>query len=173
MLAEMNKDYKQILDENKRLQSELKKWALAIEDKKDDPLKEELGDRYWELGPMIEDAKTNLKRIADDTRKSQPLPVRIQHAYQYSKWDSIHEPYNVVENVLRDDEAEYKASNACLDLTLSGGQHCFISEIYLHSNDSGPGTVEIFTSNVPDRWDLVEAYECSKDEIQWLSMPGE
>jgi hypothetical protein len=29
--------------------------------------------------------------------------------YQYSKWDSIHEPYNVVENILRDDETQYKA----------------------------------------------------------------
>ena len=28
-----------------------------------------------------------------------PLPIRMQHPYTYSKWDSIHEPYNVVENI--------------------------------------------------------------------------
>ena len=45
----------------------------------------------------------------------------MQHPYQYSKWDSIHEPYNIVENVLKDDESVYKALTPNLDFTLASG----------------------------------------------------
>ena len=67
----------------------------------------------------------------------------MQHPYQYSKWDSIHEPYNVVENVLKDDESVYKALTPQLDFTLSGGAVCFISEVIIHPGDCGPATVEV------------------------------
>ena len=58
---------------------------------------------------MVEDLKTNIKRINQQAKNSISLPIKIQHVYQYSKWDSIHEPYNVVENILRDDDTQYKA----------------------------------------------------------------
>ena len=54
-------------------------------------------------------------------KDANPLPIKIQRIYQYSKWDAIHEPYNVVENVLRDDESVYKALTPDLDFTLDKG----------------------------------------------------
>ncbi len=63
-------------------------------------LKTELGDKYNELGEMVGILKENLKRVVKKSRISNPLPIKMQHAYEYSKWDSIHEPYNVVENVI-------------------------------------------------------------------------
>jgi len=58
---------------------------------------------------MVEDLKTNIKRVNQQAKNSVSLPIKIQHVYQYSKWDSINEPYNVVENILRDDDTQYKA----------------------------------------------------------------
>jgi len=58
---------------------------------------------------MVEDLKTNIKRVNQQAKNSISLPIKIQHVYQYSKWDSINEPYNVVENILRDDDTQYKA----------------------------------------------------------------
>ena len=72
MLGEMNGDYKAIMEENKRLQEELKRrtGTLQIEEGKgeDTMLQQELGPKYNELGGAIEEAKQNLKRIAEDVR---------------------------------------------------------------------------------------------------------
>ena len=71
-------------------------------------MKAELGEKYDELGEMVSHLKETLKRAAQRARNAQPLPIRMQHAYSYNKWDSIHEPYNVVENILRDDDTVFK-----------------------------------------------------------------
>lgn len=67
-----------------------------------------------------------------------PLPIRMARVYQYSKWDAIHEPYNIVENVLRDDNNVYKGFSPDIDLTLDKGDLCYISEVLLWPGDSGP-----------------------------------
>ena len=72
------------------------------------------------------------------SKQAMPLPIKIQRIYQYSKWDAIHEPFNVVENVLKDDETVYKALTPDLDFTLDRGQLCFISEVVIWPGDSGP-----------------------------------
>ena len=122
---------------------------------------------------MVEMVKANLKRVADQSKQSTPLPVRIQHPYQYTKWDSIHEPFNVVENVLRDDASVYKALSPAIDLTLSGGQFCFVAEALLYPGDTGPASVQCYVSNVPEKWTLVKEYKCSKSEVVRLTLPGE
>ena len=33
--------------------------------------------------------------------------------------------------------------------------------------------MELYTSEYPNNWDFGEAYECSNDEIQRLTLPGE
>ena len=72
------------------------------------------------------------------SKKSQYLPIKMQHAYQYSKWDAIHEPYNVVENVLRDDHKVYKALSPNFDFTLDNGKTCFVANVMLSPGDTGP-----------------------------------
>ena len=104
---------------------------------------------------------------------AQPLPCRIQHVYQYSKWDAIHEPYNVVENVLKDDESVYKALTPDIDLTLDNEDLCFIAEVIVWPGDSGPSNVELYVSNTQDRWTKVKQYQCSKEGSTKLVVPGE
>jgi transcription elongation factor GreA-like protein len=77
-------------------------------------------------------------RLADMTKRSQFLQIKMQHVYHYSKWDAVHEPYNLVENVLRDDDKEYKAMNPSIDLTVNDGKPCFISNVLVHPGDTGP-----------------------------------
>ena len=47
-------------------------------------------------------------RVNEQSKISKPFELRMQHAYSYSKWDAIHDPFNVVENVLQDNETVYK-----------------------------------------------------------------
>lgn len=79
-----------------------------------------------------------------------PLPMTMQHVYTYSRWDSIHEPHNVVENVLKDDDSVYKALTPDLDFSLDHGATCFISEVVIWPGDSGPNLVQILVSNSAD-----------------------
>ena len=74
----------------------------------------------------------------------------------------MHEPYNVVENVLKDDESVYKALTPQLDFTLGQGALCFVSEVVLHPGDCGPAVVEIYVSNTMDKWTFVKQYNCTK-----------
>lgn len=117
MLSKIEEDYRKVIDENRKL-----KQTKAIENQEssyNDPrLEKELGPKYKELGGMIEEAKSNLKRIADDYKRAKPLPIRIQHNYHYSKWDSINEPYNVVENVLRDDDSVQMSTKQSMLLSI-------------------------------------------------------
>lgn len=48
-----------------------------------------------------------------------------------------------------------------------------MSEILIHGGDGGPASVEIYTSQYPNTWDFLEAFECSDDEVQRLTLPGE
>jgi len=122
-LQQLNSEYERLLEENKQLQDHHPpaKQGRPVSMLEDEELKRELGEKYEELGEMMENLKVNMKRVAQQAKNAQVLPLKIQHPYQYSKWDSIHEPYNVVENVLKDDESVYKARTPAVDLTLSGG----------------------------------------------------
>ena len=116
----------------------------------EEELKRDLGDKYYELGDMVNNLKSNLKKVAEQSKQAQPLQLRIQHAYTYSKWDSIHDPYNVVENILRDDDTVYKALTPNLDFTLLQGQLCYMAEITIFPGDCGPEDVEVSFSLTKD-----------------------
>lgn len=62
----------------------------------------------------------------------------MQHVYSYSKWDSIHEPYNIVENVLKDDDTYYKGLQPCFDFILTNKDLAFIAEVMIWAGDVGP-----------------------------------
>ena len=47
----------------------------------DHQLKEELGDKYEELGGMVNQMKNNMKRLGEMARKAKPLPIKMQHVY--------------------------------------------------------------------------------------------
>jgi hypothetical protein len=116
-LHELNSEYERLLEENKKLAEAKPKQDEGTLNEA--TLKEQLGDRYGELGELINKAKTDLMRVANMAKQAIPLQIKMQHVYQYSKWDSIHEPYNVVENILKDDESVYKALTPDLDLTVA------------------------------------------------------
>ena len=123
---------------------------------------------------MVNQLKDNLKRVAKQAKMAMPLPIRMQHPYTYSKWDSIHEPYNVVENILKDDETFYKALTPDLDFTLDREELCYISEVVVWPGEAGgPSQVQIFVSNTPEKWTLVKEYVCAKNGSTKLIIPGE
>ena len=63
MLHQLNTDYERLQEENKRLASN--KDASKVKGLLYDPeLKEQLGDRYHELGAMVHKAKEDLLRVA-------------------------------------------------------------------------------------------------------------
>ena len=102
-----------------------------------------------------------------------PLPISIQHEYSYSKWDQIHEPHNVVENILRDDETVYKALTPDLDLTLDKGDLCYISEVLIWPGDGGPSQVQVLVSNNTESWSLVKEFACAREGCSKLVVPSE
>ena len=69
-LHQLNNEYERLLEENKRLQEGDKQVKSLImtgerEDAQiDEELKNELGERYEELGSMVTQLKENLKRVA-------------------------------------------------------------------------------------------------------------
>ena len=93
---------------------------------------------------MTEELKTNLQRIAEDVKRAKALNIKIQHPYEYTKWDKIHEPYNIVENVLSPDSSVYKAANPTIDLTLQNGTYCFIAELIIYPGNPPPGNISVF-----------------------------
>jgi hypothetical protein len=140
----------------------------------DDPvLKEQLGDRYDELHSMVNKAKDDLLRVAQLAKQAIPLQIKMQHAYTYSKWDSIHEPYNVVENVLKDDESVYKGLTPDLDFTVNTGGLAYIAEVSLWPGDCGPANVELYWSNTSDKWTLAKSFTLTKSGEQKMVLPGE
>jgi hypothetical protein len=97
----------------------------------------------------------------------------MQHAYTYSKWDSIHDPFNVVENVLRDNETVYKGLLPNFDLSMANGEMCYISEVIIWPGDVGPSVVELYVGNVQDSWSLVKDYTCERQGPTRCVIPGE
>ena len=70
---------------------------------------------------MVTKLRSDLKRVAGLAKLAVPLPIIMAHAYNYSRWDAIHEPHNVVENVTKDDDSVYKALTPDLDFSLDHG----------------------------------------------------
>ena len=136
----------------KRTPGEDKISALLNNEK----LKAELGDKYEELGDMVANLQSNIKRLAEMAKRAKTLPIKMQHIQQYSKWDAIHEPYNVIENVLSDDEKTYKALTPNFDLTVDNDKPCYIASFTIAPGDCGPQTIELYVSNVHDTWTFVK-----------------
>lgn len=90
-----------------------------------------------------------------------------------SKWDSLYEAGNVVENVLKDNEQIYKALNPVLDFTLHKGASCFIAEIRIYGVDPAPGDIEIYVSDSLDRWEFLMTHTSSKDMSRRISVKEE
>lgn len=159
----------------KKLQTRLQELESAEVRKKEEEvlLKVELGSKFEELDPMIAALKTSLKRVEDACKRAQYLPLKIQHPYSYTKWEIVHEPQNVVENILKDDETVYRALSPSLDLALCNGQLCFVSEVEICPGECGPASIEIYTSNVLDKWTFVKSFKCTRDLVQPFRLPGE
>ena len=78
-----------------------------------------------------------------------------------------------MENVLKDDEAVYKALTPDLDLTVAGGNPAYIAEVSLYPGDCGPATVELYWSNTADKWTLIKQFTCTRAGEQKMILPGE
>ena len=185
-LLQVNSDYERLKKENESLRAQLGGLHGGAKAQKnasidasvdrmvnEEELKAELGEKYDELGDMVDHLKANMKRLADMAKKARPLSLKMQHVYQYSKWDAIHEPYNVVENVLKDDEKVYKALTPTFDFTVNNGTSCFISHVVLSPGDCGPQQMEVYLSNNIDQWQLAKAYTATKSASETLVIPGE
>ena len=127
VVGNVNQELKKLLQENKILHEQLRQKENGEEEEetKINHLKEierDLGPQAYQLEGMLKGLKDNVKRVKNDMKMSKKLPIRIQHPYSYSKWDSINDPYNVVENILKDDDKIYKALTPELDLTLNNGR---------------------------------------------------
>ena len=123
-MSKVTDDLKRLLEENRALQHELKAKELnEYEDEEtkglSQQLTKELGSKAGEYHGMIKNVKNNIKRVSEEVRKSKKLPIKIQHVYSYSKWDSINEPFDVVENILKNDDNTYKSLSPDIDLTLN------------------------------------------------------
>jgi hypothetical protein len=147
--------------------------AQASREAEEAELREKLGSKYAELEPMMQALRKNLARVEGQVRRATALPASIQHPYTYSKWDQVHNPENVVENVLADADNEYSALSPSVDLTLCDDAPCFVSEVVIEPGACGPANLEVYTSNTPDKWSLVSAFRCSRDEVQAFQLPGE
>lgn len=143
----------------------------------EEQLREDLGCKYAELGPMMDALKRNLRRVAQQCQRAEALPVAIQHPYTYSKWDQVHEPHNVVENVLKDDAQVWKTVSPAVDLTLCREQVCFVAYVTVVAADPAPAAFEVFTSSVPDKWTLLSTFKCDaslpRGAPHRFLMPGE
>ncbi len=159
-LHELHNENERLHEENKKLAENKPQEAKNVF--QDEALKEQLGDRYHELGELVNKAKEDLLRVAQLAKQAIPMQLKIQHPYQYSKWDSIHEPYNVVENILKDDESVYKALTPDLDVTVAQGNLAYVSEVTIYPGDCGPQNVELYWSNTADKWTLIKNYTLSK-----------
>lgn len=126
-IGNVQEELRRLLDENKKLHQQLQRKENDEfgEETKVGHLKEiekNLGPNSYQLDGMLDELSRNVKRMAIDTKNSRKLPIKIQHPYQYSRWDSINDPYNVVENVLKDDDTLYKSLTPDIDLTLNHGR---------------------------------------------------
>ena len=79
----------------------------------------------------------------------------------------------MIENVLEDDEKQYKALQPNFDFLVNGGAESYIASIKVQGGDTGPQNMEVYVSNVMDSWTLVKKYSSSKEKVQNLIIPGE
>lgn len=126
VLENVTKELQRLLEENRCLQNELRKRDFGEVDEETkalqmQQLEKELGPKAREYEGMVRAVKDTIKRVSHDVKMAKKLPIKMQHVYHYSKWDSINEPQNVVENVLKDNDSFYKALTPDLDFTLNGG----------------------------------------------------
>ncbi|GIQ86879.1 hypothetical protein KIPB_008809 [Kipferlia bialata] len=165
----------QLRTDNESLQNRIREnESQSVEhDRDQEALKEELGSKYFELDPMIESLKKSLARVEQQCRRAIALPVSLAHEYAYSRWEKTHEPDNRVENVLEDDEAQYRALSPSIDMALCNGSPCFVSEVVVCPGECGPAVCEVYTATVPDQWVLCCSYKCSRDTRQVYQLPGE
>lgn len=90
-----------------------------------------------------------------------------------SKWDSLYEPFNIVENVLKNNDSTYKALNPVLDFTLFKGVLCFIAGLRVESGEPTAGNIEVFTSETLDQWEHLMTHRSSKDAVQVINFNEE
>jgi len=175
-LRSAHADIQAAQNEAAAVKDQMKGYELAEQAKltEQNLLRQQLGDKYCELDPMIEALKKSLMRVADNVKLAEFLPIKIQHIYTYSKWDQVHEPHNVVENVLKDDQDQaWRSLQPEIDLTCNNHQVCFVSEVVVWPGECGPQDVEVYVSNVPDKWTLINTYKCSRELQQSFMLPGE
>lgn len=175
-LRSATNDIEAAREESAMLRERLKELEMveARKHDEDNVLRAELGDKYHEFEPMVEALKKSLMRVADNVKRAEFLPIKIQHVYTYSKWDQVHEPHNLVENVLKDDaEQSWRSLQPEVDLTCSNHQVCFVSGVVIWPGECGPSEVEIYVSNVPDKWTLINTHKCTREEKQTFMLPGE
>lgn len=176
-LQDIMREVNRLKQENEKLQEQVMQLssskALQGNIEEDKELKAKLGTKYEELPSMISKLKEDLQRVNEYAKNAKPLPIKIQHPYQYSKWDRIHEPDNVVENAIADNGKIYKALNPAIDITLSNGAYCFVSEVVVYGGEPSPAKVEVYKSNVPNSWVLIKKGDCENGKEVRLEMPGE
>eukprot|EP00768_Dysnectes_brevis_P002885 gnl/Dysnectes_brevis/2105_a2442_2017.p1 GENE.gnl/Dysnectes_brevis/2105_a2442_2017~~gnl/Dysnectes_brevis/2105_a2442_2017.p1 ORF type:complete len:759 (+),score=246.56 gnl/Dysnectes_brevis/2105_a2442_2017:45-2321(+) len=161
--------------ENEDLRARLARYEVMESERQeeDSMLRERLGSKYQEMDPMIDALKENLHRIELQCRQAVPLNVAIAHEYQYSRWERHHEPENRVENVLDDDERQYRALQPSIDLSLEGSSRCFVSEVSICPGDCGPSACEVYVAAEPERYVLVNTFPCNRDGVQTFPLSGE
>ena len=85
----------------------------------------------------------------------------------------MHEPYNVVENVLKNDNSVYRAVTPCFDFTLNHGGPCFVAEVIIYPGDCGPADIEIYVSSMSEKWSFLKEHRCGREAETRISLPGE
>jgi hypothetical protein len=137
-------------------------------------MRDELGEKYAEYAPMVDALRRNLRRVQQQCMRAEPLPLGIAHPYTYSKWDSVHEPHNVVENVLVDDDRVYRTVGPVVDITLCRSLVCFVAYVTVEFGDPVGLHVEVYIGDVPDKYTLVSTHR-NDDKLEKLRvlLPGE
>lgn len=74
-MHEMNSEYERLMEENKRLQDVKPKQNQGMLNEQQ--LKEQLGDRFDELGDLVNKAKEDLLRVALMAKQAIPLQIKI------------------------------------------------------------------------------------------------
>jgi len=175
-LYNLTEEVKKLKAENSSLQKKIEQLNISAENKaqeEEKEWKEKLGPKYNELPTMITKLKQDLSKLNEYAKNAKILPIRLQHPYSYSKWDKIHEPDNLVENILVDDQKIYKGASPAIDLTLNNGIYCFVAEIIVYGAEPFPAKAEVYVSNVVNRWTLIKDFTFEKQSEIHLQMPGE
>lgn len=126
----------------------------------------QLGDKYDDFKGQIEAMKARLVLANRASNLADYLPIALARPYTYSNWEKTHEPENIIDNVLKDDETVWRAISPDIDLELDNGHICFIAHIELRFGDSIPRSLDVFTSDNCEDWFHVATLNCSIDYEQ-------